>query len=91
MTHEQVIAQLEELIADRRSLKNGVDDDIYDKDIEALKCARAVLEYTAHWEICCDGYYPFCSECGEEPPGREMSRYCPNCGRRMVTPERSKA
>lgn len=41
-------------------------------------------EDTAHWEICCDGYYPYCSECKEEPPGREMSKYCPNCGRKMV-------
>ena len=48
-------------------------------------------EKTAHWDISCDGYYPFCSVCGEEPPGREMSRYCPNCGRKMVTPKRRKA
>ena len=37
-----------------------------------------------HWEICCDGYYPYCSECGEEPPGRiGMTNFCPNCGADM--------
>lgn len=40
---------------------------------------------TAHWEINCDGYYPYCSACRKEPPGREMSRYCPQCGAKMVT------
>lgn len=36
------------------------------------------------WIICCDGYYPYCSECGYEPPwasGRDMrTNYCPECG-----------
>lgn len=88
-----IIARLEELIDDRKSLMGNdpEHDEIYIKDIEALKCARAVLKDTAHWNINCDGYYPYCSGCGSEPPGREMSRYCPNCGRRMVTPERRKA
>ncbi len=35
------------------------------------------------WIICCDGYYPYCSECRNEPQGREMTNYCPNCGARM--------
>lgn len=81
-------------------------DESYIKDIDALKAAIEFLKNaapvkhgawaekkgdTTNWIICCDGYYPFCSGCGEEPPGREMSKYCPNCGRRMVTPERRKA
>lgn len=40
-------------------------------------------EKTAHWDICCDGYYPFCSHCGEA--AQHMSRFCPNCGRKMIT------
>lgn len=60
-------------------------DKTYKNAIEQAKKGE-----TANWVICCDGYYPFCSGCGEEPPGLEMSRYCPNCGRRMVTPERRK-
>lgn len=35
------------------------------------------------WEINCDGYYPYCSNCKNEPQGREMTLYCPNCGARM--------
>ena len=35
------------------------------------------------WEIDCDGYYPYCPKCGEEPPGRCMTDYCPNCGADM--------
>ena len=34
----------------------------------------------AHWEIDCDGYYPYCSNCRQEPEGRVMSKFCPNCG-----------
>ena len=35
------------------------------------------------WLINCDGYYPYCSNCKNEPQGREMTLYCPNCGARM--------
>lgn len=42
-------------------------------------------ERTAHWDISCDGYYPYCSACKKEPPGREMTAYCPACGCKMVT------
>lgn len=41
----------------------------------------------AKWEICCDGYYPYCSNCRKEPQGREMTRYCPNCGAEMCNPK----
>lgn len=34
------------------------------------------------WKINCDGYYPYCAYCGEEPKGG-MSKYCPNCGAKM--------
>lgn len=35
------------------------------------------------WEIDCNGYYPYCSTCKEEPANGVMSDYCPNCGARM--------
>lgn len=38
----------------------------------------------AHWEICCDGYYPYCSNCRHEPKNGEMTKHCPNCGAKMV-------
>lgn len=40
-------------------------------------------EKTAHWDINTDGYYPFCSHCGEAT--QRMSPYCSNCGAKMVT------
>lgn len=39
----------------------------------------------AHWEIDCDGYYPYCSNCRHEPEGRTMTKYCENCGAKMVS------
>lgn len=40
-------------------------------------------EKTAHWDINTDGFYPFCSHCGEA--AQHMSRFCPNCGAKMIT------
>ncbi len=44
----------------------------------------ANLRHTAHWVISSDGYYPYCSDCKKEPPGHEMSEYCPHCGAFMT-------
>lgn len=35
------------------------------------------------WEINCDGYYPYCSECKNEPMMRGLPDFCPNCGADM--------
>ena len=35
------------------------------------------------WKINCDGYYPYCSVCKCEPPGREMTPFCPMCGAKL--------
>lgn len=35
------------------------------------------------WKISCDGYYPYCSVCREEPKGGNMTKYCPHCGAKM--------
>lgn len=35
------------------------------------------------WKINCDGYYLYCSECKNEPPGRIITDYCPRCGAKM--------
>ena len=46
---------------------------------------------TAKWEISCDGYYPYCTNCSYEPfyaNGRDMrTKYCPNCGAQMFEKE----
>ena len=38
---------------------------------------------TGRWIINSDGYYPYCSICKNEPQGRIMTDYCPNCGAYM--------
>lgn len=39
----------------------------------------------AKWEISPDGYYPYCSNCGEEPQdGTNLKPYCANCGAKMI-------
>lgn len=47
-------------------------EDMPTADVQPVRYGR--------WEINCDGYYPYCSNCKEEPQGREMTDYCPNCG-----------
>ena len=92
MTPKEIKAQLMELIDDRKSFIHvgNEDNPIYINDIEALEVAVGLLEertahWDTHWDISCDGYYPYCSACRKEPPGREMTAYCPCCGAKMVT------
>ena len=47
------------------------------EDIDAGKVKY--VEY-GEWRINCDGYYPYCSNCMSEPPGRVMTNFCPICG-----------
>lgn len=42
---------------------------------------------TGRWLINSDGYYPYCSICKNEPQGRIMTDYCPNCGAKMKREE----
>lgn len=51
--------------------------------IENMPTIEAESVKHGRWEINCDGYYPYCSNCKNEPQGREMTLYCPNCGARM--------
>lgn len=52
---------------------------------EELKKVPAVQpeQKTGRWIINSDGYYPYCSICKNEPQGRIMTDYCPNCGAYM--------
>lgn len=53
------------------------------EEIENAPTIEAEPVRHGEWKICCDGYYPYCSVCKEEPIGRKMSKYCPNCGAKM--------
>jgi hypothetical protein len=51
------------------------------REVEKLPITEAVsLTPAAKWEICSDGYYPYCSNCKSEPQSRIMTDYCPTCG-----------
>lgn len=56
------------------------------------ECPAADVEPVrrGHWIINSDGYYPQCSECMNEPQGRVMTDWCPNCGAKMGGKENGK-
>lgn len=55
------------------------------RDLCVLEVPAADVKEVVHgkWLINCDGYYPYCSVCTEEPKGGNMTKYCPNCGAKM--------
>lgn len=55
--------------------------EIIDNQAKLLETQTPIIH--SKWEICCDGYYPYCLHCRREPQGREMTKYCPNCGAKM--------
>lgn len=55
------------------------------------KSADVRPERHGEWKINCDGYYPYCSECKEEPKNGVMSDFCPHCGAKMSNAETPKA
>lgn len=55
------------------------------EDFKKIRLCEEEFQTVNHgkWIICSDGYYPYCSECKHEPQGREMTKFCPNCGAKM--------
>lgn len=41
-------------------------------------------ESKAEWIISSDGYYPYCSNCHQEPDSGKLEDRCPNCGATMI-------
>lgn len=58
---------------DREQYEKGYQD--------GISCATK--RKAGQWLINSDGYYPYCSICKNEPQGRIMTDYCPNCGAYM--------
>ena len=52
-------------------------------EIKEIPAADVAPVVHSKWEICCDGYYPYCKHCRNEPQGRVMTKFCPNCGAKM--------
>ena len=64
----------------------GVSNDyrvIYDYDYGFGAFNERTTAPQAEWIICSDGYYPYCSRCGEEPVERKMTDFCSHCGASM--------
>ena len=55
----------------------------FEEIIDDVPTADVAPVVHSKWEICCDGYYPYCKNCRNEPQGRVMTKYCPNCGAKM--------
>jgi hypothetical protein len=56
---------------------------MFENAIKAAPTIDAAPRIKARWEICSDGYYPYCSNCKCEPKNRTMTKFCPNCGADM--------
>ena len=59
-----------------------VNESFYDA-LQTIPSADVAPVRHGHWIINSDGYYPQCSECMSEPRGREMTKYCGECGAKM--------
>ena len=43
-------------------------------------CLRLVEQNEGEWKINPNGWYPYCSNCGNEPRGGFLTNFCPECG-----------
>ena len=80
---ENVLAKIDEFV--KQNIAHGFPVDVFDiemmkKMVEKLPAADVAPVVHSKWEICCDGYYPYCKRCRNEPQGRVMTQFCPNCG-----------
>ena len=92
MTAEEVRNQLEELIRDRESFMVGdYDKDIYDRDKETLRAARAIVKkeiprkitsWTGGSYISTKAHCPYCNR-GIKTKHKKHWKYCPNCGQAL--------
>lgn len=75
---EQVIKDLHAYSLKTKSLMDAI------KVLEVVKDSKPNEQLTAKWKINPDGYYPYCSNCGDEAECRAMTAYCPCCGAEMT-------
>ena len=50
---------------------------------DILEAPTVTERKTGRWYINSDGYYPYCSECKNEPKNGLMTDFCPSCGADM--------
>lgn len=60
----------------------------YENDDKHIQINLVIPDYfeesKAEWIISSDGYYPYCSNCHQEPDSGKMEDRCPNCGATMI-------
>ena len=91
MSKEKHIEEMAEVIRGSDILCHTCGESTYaycaDAIAELLYNAGYRKQKESEWEISCDGYYPYCKNCGYEPPwvnGEDMrTTFCPDCGFKM--------
>ena len=71
-THEQIMHKLDIISKKVSSIESMLKKKKFDSEVVHAK-----------WNINCDGYYPYCSNCKNEPESGKMTKWCPNCGAKM--------
>ena len=74
------ISRDEAITTVRKVPRGNWSNDRYARELEGIHAADVAPVVHAEWKINADGYYPYCSACKKEPPGRCMTAHCPNCG-----------
>lgn len=78
---QDAVSRMSDLICELKSERLPTWDEVYNamSDLPSIQPEQK----TGRWLINSDGYYPYCSICKNEPQGRIMTDYCPNCGAKM--------
>lgn len=78
---QDAVSRMSDLICELKSERLPTWDEVYNamSDLPSIQPEQK----PGRWIINSDGYYPYCSICKNEPQGRIMTDYCPNCGAKM--------
>lgn len=77
-----------EVVYDIDSIKPQSDEtwySFYQKVLKIISSAKTIQpeREKGKWLINSDGYYPYCSNCKNEPTSRVMTDFCDHCGADM--------
>lgn len=80
---ESLLKANEDFFVKNQKLRDMIKILITDFERVTKMCAGYQCDSCPHYYKGKYGYYPYCSECKHEPQGREMTKFCPNCGAKM--------
>lgn len=72
-----------ELCSDRCGILDYLDRCQIEIISDRLIANGVTIRERGEWRINCDGYYPYCPNCNEEPKNGIMTNFCPHCGADM--------